>query len=303
MRTALTIGNFDGVHLGHVQLVAEARRLVDAGGTRGRVVALAFDPHPLTLLRPESAPHRLTTFADRTYLLKQAGADEVEQLSPTAQFLSVEPDAFINNLCSHYKPSFFVEGPDFHFGKAAKGSPATLRVLADAFGFAAHIVPPVEVPLSDQTIVRASSSVVRSMLRLGRVFDAALILGRRYALRGEVVQGDQRGRTIGFPTCNLSTDCMLPADGVYAATATLPDGTSHPAAINIGTRPTFNGVQRRLEAHLIGAKLELTYGWELQVVFQTFLRDQVRFDSIDRLKTQLSKDCDRAFGLINRSTA
>ncbi|MBL8999854.1 MAG: riboflavin biosynthesis protein RibF [Phycisphaerae bacterium] len=297
MATAVTIGNFDGVHLGHAALIRAAR---EAAGQSGRVVAMAFDPHPLSRLRPGMAPARLTGFDHRAALLRSAGADEVERLEPTEALLAETPEEFIRNVVVRYRPSVIVEGDDFHFGKGRAGTPATLDVLGRAWGFRAVVVPPVEVELSDQLMVRASSSLVRWLLAHGRVRDAAIVLGRPYELRGEVVRGDQRGRTIGFPTANIATECHVPGDGVYAARATLPDGRVAAAAVNIGTRPTFAGADRRVEAHLIGVTPGgAEYGWRCALSLISRLRDQVRFDSVDRLRTQLSSDVARARNLIS----
>lgn len=297
MKCAVTIGNFDGVHLGHQALIHRARELA---GSDGRVIAMTFDPHPTATLRPEKAPTRLTTFAQRSKRLQEAGASEVIKLEPTPELLNLEPDVFIHQVVQQHKPTWFVEGPDFHFGHRASGTPKTLEILGKAFGFEVVIEPPVEVELLDQSLVRASSTLTRWLLSHGRVADAARVLGRPYTLAGTVMQGDQRGRTINVPTANLDTQCMPPADGVYAAFATLPDGRSLPAAVNVGTRPTFAGVDRRIEAHVIGTRLDgLEYGWPLELEFISFLRDQVKFDSIDTLRAQLQKDCDRAMNLLS----
>ncbi|MBS0196090.1 MAG: riboflavin biosynthesis protein RibF [Planctomycetes bacterium] len=298
--TAVTIGNFDGVHVGHVSLVHRARQLV---GHSGRVVVMSFDPHPITLLRPDHAPPRLSLFDRRAELLKAQGADEVVKLEPTRELLNKEPDEFIADLVRSHTPSVLVEGDDFHFGRARRGSPQTLRILGQAMGFDVEVVPAIEVPLGDHQIARASSSLVRWLLRHGRVRDAEIVLGRPYELAGTVVKGDQRGRTIGFPTANLATDCLLPADGVYATLAALPDGSLAPAAVNIGTRPTFSGPDRRVEAHLLGTRWNgPEYGWPLSLRFVAWLRDQVRFDSVQRLQEQLARDTDRALSFCRAET-
>jgi riboflavin kinase/FMN adenylyltransferase len=205
-----------------------------------------------------------------------------------------------------------VEGPDFRFGKHRAGDAATLRSLADELGFELDLVlTPIEVSLDDQSIVRASSTIARWLLANGRVRDAARVLGRPYRLSGEVVPGDRRGRTIGFPTANLRPQSLLPADGVYACIARLNTGVPGegsdiqicPAAVNIGSRPTFDGVERRVEAHLIldghGSTTwapvpgQPEYGWSLTLDFVGWVRDQVKFDGIDALRGQLRRDVDR----------
>jgi riboflavin kinase/FMN adenylyltransferase len=296
--TAVTIGNFDGVHAGHIALVRRARHLADEGG-RGKVVALAFDPHPISVLRPDAAPARLSTFKDRVALLTAAGCDEVVQLQPTMDLLNKSPEQFMSSVVQQHHPRFVVEGDDFRFGKGRAGDVQTLATLGAKMGFRADVVPPVEVPLSDHLIVRASSSIIRWLLTQGRVADAARVLGRPYELSGTVVKGDQRGRDLGFPTTNLDTDCLIPADGIYAAIAHLPSGGSVAAAVNIGNRPTFNGQDRRAEAHLMpvtpGTELPAIpdYNWPLRLHFIAWLRDDLRFDTVELLVDQIRRDCDR----------
>jgi riboflavin kinase/FMN adenylyltransferase len=295
MATSVSIGNFDGVHIGHARLIHRARELA---GPAGKVIAMTFDPHPISVLRPERTPERLTTFEQRSVLLREAGADDVIRLEPTPRFLASEPDAFLHQLIADFHPTHIVEGHDFHFGRAARGTPKTLEVLGQAWGVHTEIVDPVEVDLSDQLLVRASSSLLRTLIGAGRVRDAARVLGRAYSISGEVVKGDQRGRTIGFPTMNIVAETMLPGDGVYAATAILPDGRRTPAAVNIGKRPTFAGFERRIEAHLPGTSLDFEYGWRVQLEFHSFVRDQVRFAGAERLVEQLHRDVVRVGELL-----
>lgn len=297
--TAITIGNFDGVHVGHSALVTRARQ---HAGAKGRVLALAFDPHPLTRIAPSAAPARLTSFEHRATLLRELGADEVIRLQPSDEFLSTSPRAFVERVVATYRPKTIVEGSDFHFGKGRAGNVSTLRELGPVLGFDVDVVDAVGVAISDHTIVRASSTMIRWLVSHGRVTDAAHLLGRCYELHGCVERGDQRGRSIGFPTANLHqpTDAaaalLLPADGVYACVARLPDGRRVPAATNVGSRPTFEGVDRRVEAHLIDPRTGspaaniAEYGWPIVLEFVAFLRDQVRFPGIDALRQQLERD-------------
>lgn len=292
--TALTIGNFDAVHLGHAALVARARERV---GPTGRVVALVFDPHPLSTLRPEAAPPRLSTFDQRRERLLALGASEVERLDPRSGILALTPDAFVASLVERYRPAFIVEGEDFHFGKGRAGNVRTLAALGETHAFRCDVVSPVEVTLSDLTLVRASSSILRWLVAHARVRDASIVLGRPYEIDGLVIRGDRRGRTIGCPTANLQTEQLLPADGVYAGVATLPDGRTFRAAINVGTRPTFDGVGRRLEAHLLDAPRDdervrglPEYGWPLRLSIDRFVRDDLRFASVEALCDQMARD-------------
>jgi riboflavin kinase / FMN adenylyltransferase len=324
--TAITIGNFDGVHLGHVRLVQAARSVVHPAG---KVVVQSFDTHPFTILRPHAVPPRLTTFAQRECWLREAGADEVVALHPTKELLSQTPEQFIASIVKQLSPSFVVEGPDFHFGKGRAGTIETLHQLGGKFGFRTIVIDPVETALSDQSIVRASSSMIRWLLTQGRVRDARMLLGRPYELVSTVVCGDKRGREIGVPTVNLApTECMLPADGIYSGMAVVersdvrgqmseirshassskgsernarltsdlrPLTSSFPAAISVGTKPTFGDHPRVCEAHLIGYSGPLDdYGWTLRLQFHDWLRDQVTYTSVDLLIDQLKRDIARA---------
>ncbi len=310
MPTAVTIGNFDAVHLGHAALIRRARECV---GPDGRVLVLSFDPHPASVLRPGHAPPRLTTFPRRTELLTALSADEVLPLTPTPELLALSPAAFLERVIHDHNATVFVEGRDFRFGAGRSGDVATLCAQAQRLGASAEIVDPVRVALTDQSVCVASSTMVRWLLERGRVRDAAAVLGRPPELSGAVVRGDRRGRTIGFPTANIDPDTALPGDGVYAAMATLDDGRRFPAAVNIGSRPTFDGVDRRAEAHLLdvpGAGEPWApipgldeYDWSVRLELLAWVRDQIRFDSVEQLCDQLMRDCQRVRGLCAAAPA
>ncbi len=337
-RRVVTIGNFDGVHVGHAALVARARQVAaridlekDPGlnanahaksGPRTIVAVMTFDPHPASILRPGSEPPRLTTFAQRERLLMDLGADEVIRLAPTPQLLGEDPETFMRWVLDQADTRAVIEGDDFRFGKGRQGDHTTLTDLGERLGFAVVIVEPVEAALTDQTIVRASSTMVRWLVERGRVRDAAAVLGRPYAFSGEVVEGDRRGRTIGYPTANIKPEQLLPADGVYAGWALLDDGRRLKAAVSVGTKPMFNGVGRTAEAYLIDAPLERAtgnaspqkqaetwgcieglpeYGWNIQIELVAWVRDQSRFDSIEALIDQIARDCTRIERLLTAS--
>ena len=300
--TAVTVGNFDGVHLGHRALLARARGRV---GESGRVVVLAFEPHPLAALRPAHAPATVASFETRQALLCDAGADEVHRLDP-AEVLGLPAERFVDQVVQAYRPAVWVEGADFRFGKERTGDNALLALLGRKLGFDAVVVDDVCVALTDQTVVRASSSRVRWLLRHGRVRDAAYVLGRAHEVRGRVVRGDGRGRTIGFPTANLQTDDLLPAAGVYACFAKLPGGLVCPAAVNSGLRPTFENARPQTEAHLLLDDDEAvpapgTAGWPLRLRFVARVRDELRFASIDELKAQIARDVRRTRVLLSHA--
>jgi len=301
MRSVVTLGNFDGVHRGHRALLRAARQEADANDAQ--VVAMTFDPHPATLLRPEAVPPRLLGRGRKVDRLKQCGADRVVVLEPTRDLLARAPEEFVAHLVERYHPVAMVEGPNFRFGHKAAGNIDTLRGLGGKLGFATRIVEPCRAGLTDQLEVPLSSTLVRQLIAHGRVADAAVALGQPFDLVATVIPGERRGRTIGVPTLNLDPQDLagfvLPGMGVYAGHVTLPDGRAFPAAISVGVKPTFGQRQLIIEAHLIGFD-EDAYNQRVTVAFARWLRDQSPFPSVDALKAQLHRDIDRASELAER---
>ena len=287
--TALLIGNFDGLHLGHRKLVRTAREQV---GVDGRVLALVFEPHPAQMLRPDSVPPRLTTAAGRRRLLEAAGVDEVIEMEPTAERLGQSPEQFIEWVVTSFSPSVIVEGADFRFGRNREGTIDRLRELGRSSDFTVVVVDPVTVDVPDVGVVEVHSGRIREQLMSGRVRDAALLLGRPWSLHGTVVQGDQRGRELNMPTANLDHGAsMLPRDGIYAGMTVLPDGSTRRGAISVGVKPTFEAVPRVCEVHLLDHDGDLDdYGWPIEVRFEHWLREQIAYDSVEALLEQLQLD-------------
>ncbi|MEX2213139.1 MAG: riboflavin biosynthesis protein RibF [Phycisphaeraceae bacterium] len=287
----VTIGNFDGVHLGHRAILSCARSLAQGRGASVKV--LTFDPHPATVLRPDAAPPRLTSRPEKIELLREGGADEVVVLEPTKELLSLAPQAFIAQVCEAHQPVAFVEGRDFRFGKGRGGDLSLLESLGRSHGFEVIIVEAQEAALSDHLIAPVRSSLIRWLLAHGRVMDAGLCLGRWYSLTAPVVRGEQRGRTIGIPTANLDmamiSDRALPGDGVYAGLAVLPDGKEIAAAISVGMKPTFAGKLRVIEACLLDYDADL-YARPLTLRFCRWLREQRPFAGVEELQAQLHRD-------------
>jgi len=281
----LTLGNFDGVHLGHRALLNRARAVAHSAP----VIAATFDPHPAAILKPEAAPLRLTPFGLRRRLLLAAGADDVLVLPPTPEVLTIEAEDFFAILRDDAKVSHLVEGDNFCFGRNRRGTIARLADWTAAAHIGLSIVPPVEVPLLDCTIVPVSSSLIRFLAAAGRVRDAGICLGASLRLVGKVVEGFKRGRTIGFPTANLDcTGNVVPGDGVYAARVTL-GGRTYPVAVNVGPLPTFSATARQIEAHISGFSGDL-YGQTLELELLDFIRDQRKFPGLEALKAQLTLD-------------
>ena len=288
----ITVGNFDGVHVGHQALLSSARILAGSGG---QVVAVTFDPHPAALLKPLLAPPAVQTLQERRECLFKCGADQVHVINTTQELLAMSAEKFIAWLRAEIAFDCIVEGPDFHFGKDRAGDINTLRAIGLKNNFQVHQVEPVEVALGDASSAVASSSLLRWLLQNGRVHDVATVMGRAYQLTGVVEKGDQRGRTLGWPTANIATGArLLPSDGIYAGLATLPTGARKRAAISIGTKPTFGANARTVEAFLLDHKAPLDdYGWTLTLEFTRWLRAQERFDGVDALQEQMARDTQR----------
>jgi riboflavin kinase / FMN adenylyltransferase len=290
-RTAVVIGNFDGVHLGHQHVIREARAAADAEGLR--VVAVTFDPHPMAVLRPEHAPTTLTDLATRAGLLQTAGVDDVLALPFDRDVASWTPQEFAQRvLADALHAVVVVVGANFRYGTRASGDVASLTASGEELGFRA-----VGVPLDGGPQVW-SSTYIRTCLAAGDVAGAAQALGRPFVVRGVVVRGDQRGRELGFPTANVPTRELTaaPADGVYAGwLRRLDTGERYPAAISVGTNPTFDGErERRVESYVLDRDdLEL-YDVEVEVAFVDRIRGMVRFDGVDALIETMHDDVKRA---------
>lgn len=285
----VSVGNFDGIHLGHERILATARGLKQQAGAPA-VAVVTFEPHPTTVLRPQFAPPRLTPPALKRSVLTARGVDAVVTLPPSPEVLGLSAEQFWAILRDRVRPSHLVEGSTFTFGKGRSGTVKRLAEWAAAGGVGLHVVEPVSVALLDMTVVPASSSLVRWLLFNGRARDAALCLGRPYALEGQVIKGHQRGRTIGVPTANL--DCgeqLVPDDGVYAARCAA-GGRIFAVALSIGSMPTFGAdLPRQVEAHLIGFEGNL-YGQTLRVELIDWVRGQKKFAGVDALKARLAVD-------------
>lgn len=288
--SVVVIGNFDGVHLGHRSVIRRAREKADRGGYA--LVAVTFDPHPMAVLRPEHAPSALTTLDARAALLAEAGVDHVFALPFSREIAGWSPEEFVDRvLVEGLRAAAVVVGANFRFGSRASGDLATLREAGESHGFETD-----GVALDGGPQVW-SSTYVRTCLAAGDVAGAAEALGRPFLIRGVVVVGDLRGRALGYPTANvpLGLGMAAPADGVYAGWLTRVDtGERFPAAVSVGTNPTFAGDrERRVEAYALDRDdLEL-YGVEVEVAFVERLRGMVRFDGIEPLLETMADDVRR----------
>lgn len=310
MRVA-TIGVFDGVHRGHQALVAAAARLA---GHQGEVVAVTFDPHPLAVLRPDLAPALLTTIDRRVQLLRDAGAADVVVLPFTPELAAQSPEEFVDRLVGAPGTAgiagegigAIVAGDNFRFGKGAAGDPGTLAELGASRGYVVEVLTLISEDVPGEGPITWSSTYVRGRIAAGDLPAATHVLGRPHRVTGTVVHGDHRGRELGYPTANLDLDVdyALPPDGVCAGRLVLGDGGTDsvmlPAAVSIGTNPHFGGVERRVEAHVLGRDDLDLYGQGVGVDLVDRIRGQQVFDSVDGLIAQMARDVAEAAERLQR---
>jgi riboflavin kinase/FMN adenylyltransferase len=284
------IGNFDGIHLGHRRIMQTGRELANADGSDFAVVT--FEPHTLTVLRPEQAPPRLTPPAVKQGIIESLGVDHLVILPPSPDILGLSAEQFWHILRDDLQLAHLVEGTRFRFGKGAAGNIELLRKWSEGTCVHLHVVESVQVPLLDLHLVPVSSSLIRFLLDFGRVRDAAICLGRPYMLSGVVGKGFARGRELGVPTANIKgEEQLIPLDAVYAGRCEV-DGIVYPAAVSIGTMPTFGQNVRQVEAHLIGFEGDL-YGRTLGVELVDWLREQAKFSDVLALKAQMFADIEQ----------
>ncbi|GAB76506.1 riboflavin kinase / FMN adenylyltransferase [Austwickia chelonae] len=298
---AVTLGNFDGVHRGHravlEQLVAQARAV------NATAVAVTFDPHPVSVLRPEQAPPLLGTLDQRLELLGELGLDAVLVMEFTRDLATWTPEEFVRRVfVEALHARLVVVGQDTRFGVRNSGDVETLRGLGEKFGFEVAVVSDQGGQTHATEVTRWSSSQARSLVVDGDVEAAADVLGRRHEVAGTVVHGDHRGRELGYPTANLcqDPDGLIPADGVYAGWLVRGGGEGErlPAAISVGTNPTFDGTQRRVEAYVLDRTDLDLYGERVGLEFVQRLRPMYRFGDIEELLTVMGEDVRRTRELL-----
>lgn len=282
--TAAALGMFDGVHLGHQHVIRQSQ--LDARALGGRSVVVTFDPHPLTVLKPDLAPRHLQSLPQRLRAFQQLGVDEALILEFNTDLSRLTGDEFVHWLHSQIPQlRSFTVGEGFVFGYRRSGDVPLLRNLGNELGFCTHVVAPIRI--GDEMV---SSTRIRAVLREGDLEHVAELLGRPYAITGTVLHGDGLGRTLGFPTANIDVRGLeLPPTGVYAAWAR-HNGNLHAAAVNMGHRPTISsGSELRFECHILDASPDL-YGRELEVELVRRLRSELSFSSVEHLKRQIAAD-------------
>ena len=297
--SVITIGAYDGVHRGHQAVIAQVRELADQMGCQSVVVT--FDRHPASVVRPETAPRLLTDMEQELELLEATGVDATCVVTFDEQKARMTADDFAREvLIEGLDTKMIVVGEDFHFGYRRQGNVSTLREMGKHLGF--RVEPVKLIPRADGVAEPISSTAIRRALAGGQVETAARLLGRPFEIRGEVVRGDQRGRTIGFPTANIQVppSMCLPADGVYAGHFADEHGQTRLCAVNLGRRPTFieHSDHSLLEAHLLDFAGDL-YGQRVRVTFERFLRSERKFDGLESLRAQLAEDIASARGTLS----
>ena len=290
----LALGNFDGMHRGHLKIIERVRRCAEERGADP--VVMTFDPHPSRVLRPDKAPPLLMTKVQKLEALARAGIRGVAVVRFTHELSQWDPETFARTVLVEWLHVAEVwVGANFLFGRDRSGNFSTLRTLGARYGFKTEKIDPVRY--KDFVV---SSTRVRRLISEGRVDEAGALLGHHYYIDGSVIHGRHRGREVGFPTANLCSDNeLIPPHGVYATTASL-DTLVYPSITNIGVRPTFSeDPQTVIETHLLKFDREL-YGARVRLSFIQRLRDEKRFESVDALRSQIEADRTRARSLFDR---
>ena len=293
----IALGNFDGFHRGHQAVVGRA---VERARAEGRSALVAtFDPHPAAYFRPDAAHFRLTTLEQRAALFAEAGADGTLVLRFDAVLAALSPESFVaDELVGCFEAAGVVTGEDFTFGKARSGNVQSLAEMGRRHGLAAETVAPVA---DDEGVI--SSSRIRAALIEGDCDTATRLLTRPFAIAGEVVHGDKRGRELGYPTANIELgDYLRPRYGIYAVRARLDDGRVVDGVANLGIRPSFDPPRELLEPYFFDFDGDL-YGRRIEVGLISFLRGEAKFDSLDGLKAQMAADCEEAKRRLHADTS
>ena len=310
--SVLTIGNFDGVHLGHHEVLSAAKRIATKNQTT--LIAMTFEPHPVAILYPEKAPGVLTPLELKKHLIARYGVDCLIVLKDRAELLNLSPEDFVGRfLIENIRPSAVVEGHDFNFGAKRAGNIDTLQKLGAKHGFDVSVIEPKEIKLSTGQVVRVSSTVIRYMLESGHVADAAAALGRPYRLVGEIIPGRGIGKKLGFPTLNMKMpEQVIPAEGVYAGFVRVGDTIENilsskgtiAAAYSIGQARTYGDeFPLLIEAHLLKEDTGSMTGKFMAMDFVRRIRSQHKFNTPEQLSAQIAKDCQNAKEVLAKYTS
>jgi riboflavin kinase/FMN adenylyltransferase len=308
----LTIGNFDGVHLGHQEILSTAKKVAEKNDAE--CIAMTFEPHPVAILYPEKAPGVLTPLELKKHIIAQSGIDCLIVLKNNAELLSLSPEDFVGRfLVKNIHPSAVVEGHDFNFGAKRAGNIDTLKKLGIKHNFDVSVIQPKEIRFSSGQIVRISSTMIRYMLESGHVADAVAALGRPYRLVGEIIPGRGIGKKLGFPTLNMEKPKqVIPAEGVYAGFVRIGETMDNiltskeaiPAAYSIGQARTYGDeFPLLIEAHLLKENNANMTGKYMAMDFIERIRSQHKFKTPEELSVQIAKDCQKAKELLIDASA
>jgi len=318
----LTIGNFDGVHLGHQEILTAARQIANKRKTQlvrrslagAGLVAMTFDPHPLAILHPQKAPGILTPLELKKHILAEFGVDCLFIQKASPDLLALSPQAYVEQfIVKGIQPSVVVEGESFNFGFDRTGNINLLQKLGGENGFEVSVIKAKEVKLSAGQMVHISSTLIRNLLETGKVADAAIALGRPYRLVGQIVAGQGKGKQLGFPTLNLQPlSQLVPAEGVYAGFVEIGDSVEQlyaakeniPAVFSIGRTETLSSdYPLAIEAHILTGDVGDLYSRWLAMDFIERIRSQQKFDSEKELSAQIAKDCEKAGKILTTDFA
>jgi len=299
----LTIGNFDGVHLGHQEILSAAKK--SAIRRKTELLVMTFEPHPVAILHPERAPGVLTPLELKKHLLAKCDVDCLIVLEGDNELLNLSPEDFVNRfLVENVQPSVVVEGGDFNFGVGRAGDINTLQKLGSEKGFEVSVVEPKQIKLSTGQIVRVSSTIIRYMLESGHVTDADAALGRPYRLIDQIIPGRGIGKKLGFPTLNMrKPQQVIPADGVYAGFVRIGQAIEDALACEEGVAAVYSIGQARtygdefpllIEAHLLKENVGSLVGKFMAIDFVERIRSQHKFKTSEELSAQITKDCEKA---------
>jgi len=291
---SVALGNFDGVHLGHREIL---RRTVATAHAKGReAIVYTFDPHPRIVLQKVPEVPRIATAEERVEILEELGLDVLILAEFTKEFAAQSPQEFVHNiLVEELGTGHLFIGENYRFGRDRAGTPETLKEMAVEIGFTVHVVPPVII---GDTLV--SSSRIRECLSEGRVGQANRLLGRFFTMQGKVIHGHQRGKGLGYPTANIKPEAkLLPPEGVYAVFCRVR-GSMHPGVMNIGRNPTFKDRRRSYEVHILDFHEEI-YGDTLKVHVVERLRPEMTFSGVEELKAQIGLDCQQGRRVLAES--
>jgi riboflavin kinase/FMN adenylyltransferase len=290
------MGNFDGIHRGHQEIFRSLRQ--EASTNQGTAIVITFFPHPLKILRPDRAPLLITSLRDRVALMERCGIDRVICLPFTEEFANWEAERFVRDiLARRIGAKKVLVGEDFRFGRNRRGDLAYLQEQGRAYGFTVLRIGPVRVDGME-----VSSTRIRQCIQKGRVRESADMLGRPYHICGTVVAGDKRGRTLGYPTANLSTDAeLLPPNGVYAVRVILGADSRRNGVASLGVKPTFSGRQYSIEAHIFDFDQDI-YGRSVRFEFVEWIREERSFPSAQALMAQIDRDAQEARRILEQGS-